>query len=431
MQVVSLASGGGLGLVELSLDVLLDGSDRWNCDSERAISLLNRLLGGVATLFDNLGEVGNTAAVPGKDVLGVAGDVRESTDGTDLDQVGLELLGGDVGNSVCRILGWLKRQEVGQETSNMGRGHGCSRDGVGGVIRSNPGREDVETRGKDVVALAEVGEVGTLIGKGGGTDGDSVGSGSRRVVAGVGVVVTSSDGEVDTSIDGSVDSEVESDRLATAQAHVGGRALEALLLSILGGDDGVGVSLGSPLNTLHDIGHGAGAVGTEHLDGVDISLLGNTVLLASNSAGAVSAVAVAILVSIAAGDGLAPVGAALEVNMLDVGSSVDDINVNALTAIGRVEVLVVGTEAQGVAVRDTGKSPRGVLLRLVVVLVSKCVDLGILLDVVDLVTLVSVLFLWYLDVRMRIAVTCELRAMAWPLALSPQATPPSSRRCEQ
>jgi hypothetical protein len=62
------------------------------------------------------------------------------------------------------------------------------------VLRSNPGREDVETRGKDVVALAEVGEVGTLIGKSGGTDGDSVGSGSRRVVAGVGVVVTSSDG---------------------------------------------------------------------------------------------------------------------------------------------------------------------------------------------------------------------------------------------
>jgi hypothetical protein len=288
----------------------------------------------------------------------------------------------------------------------VGRGHGCSRDGIGGVLRSNPGREDVETRCKDVVALAEVGEVGTLIGKSGGTDGDSVGSGSRRVVAGVGVVVTSSDGEVDTSIDGSVDSEIKSDRLATAQAHVGGRALEALLLSTLGGVDGVRVSLGCPLNTLHDIGHGAGAVGTEHLDGIDISLLGDTVLLASDSAGAVSAVTVAILVSIAAGDGLAPVGAALEVNMLDVGSGVDDIDVNALTAVGGVEVLVVGAEAQGVAVGDTGKSPGGVLLRLVVVLVGERVDLGVFLDVVDLVTLVSVMFLWYLNVRMRIAVTC-------------------------
>jgi hypothetical protein len=45
-------------------------------------------------------------------------------------------------------------------------------------------------------------------------------------------------------------------------------------------------------------------------------------------------VAIAILVSIARGDSLAPVGAALEVNMLDVGSSVDDIDVNALTAVG-------------------------------------------------------------------------------------------------
>jgi len=187
------------------------------------------------------------------------------------------------------------------------------------------------------------------------------------------------------------------------------------------------VSLSGPLNTLHDVGHGAGAVGAEHLDGIDVGLLGDTVLLASNSAGTVGAVAIAILVSIARGDSLAPVGAALEVNMLDVGSSVDDIDVNALTAVGGVEVLVVSTEAQGVAVGDTSKSPRSVLLRLVIILVGERVDLGVLLDVVDLVTLVSVMFLWYLDVRMRTAITCELRAMAWRLALSPQATPPSRR----
>ena len=214
MQVVSLASSGGLGLVELSLNVLLDSSNRRNGNSEGVISLFDRLLGNVATLLNNLGEVGGTSAVPGKDVLGVARNIGESTDGTNLNQVGLELLGSDVGDSVRRVLGWLERQEVSQETSNVGGGHGSSRDGVGGVLRSNPGREDVETRGKDIIALSEVGEVGTLIGESGGTDGNSIGSGSGRVVAGVGVVVTSSDGEVDTSINGSIDSEVESDRLA-------------------------------------------------------------------------------------------------------------------------------------------------------------------------------------------------------------------------
>ena len=92
---------------------------------------------------------------------------------------------------------------------------------------------------------------------------------------------------------------------------------------------------------------------------------------------------VAILISIAVGDGLAPVGAALEVDVLVVGSGVDDVDVNTLTTVGRVEVLVPGTEAQRVAVRDTGKTPGGVLLGLVVV-TSKGVDLGVTLDVVDL-----------------------------------------------
>jgi hypothetical protein len=274
----------------------------------------------------------------------------------------------------------------------VGGSHGGSGDGVGSVVRSNPGGEDVETRGEDVVALAEVGEVRTLISESGSTDGDSVSGSGGGVVARVGVVVTGSDGEMDTSIDGSVDSEIESNRLATAQAHVGGRALEALLLALLGGLDSVRVSLSSPLDTLDDIRHGAGAVGAEHLDSVDIGLLGDTVLLASNCAGAVSAVTVAILIGIAVGDSLAPVGAALEVNVLDVGAGVDDIDVNALAAIGGVEVLVVGAEAQGITVGDTGKTPGGVLLRLVVLLVGERVDLGVLLDVVDLVTLVSVGF---------------------------------------
>jgi hypothetical protein len=102
----------------------------------------------------------------------------------------------------------------------------------------------------------------------------------------------------------------------------------------------------------------------------------------------VGAVTVAILISVAVGDGLAPVGAALEVNVLVVCAGVDDVDINTLTTVGRVEVLVPGTKAQRVAVRDTGKTPGGVLLRLVVV-TAKGVDDGVTLDVVDLSEQVS------------------------------------------
>lgn len=92
--------------------------------------------------------------------------------------------------------------------------------------------------------------------------------------------------------------------------------------------------------------------------------------------------AVAILISVTVGDGLAPVCATLEVDVLVVGTSVNDVNVDTLTAIGRVKVLVPRAETQRVAVRDTGKAPWGVLLGLIVV--TEGVDLGVTLDVVNL-----------------------------------------------
>jgi hypothetical protein len=81
-----------------------------------------------------------------------------------------------------------------------------------------------------------------------------------------------------------------------------------------------------------------------------VSLLGDTVTLASNSAGAVSPVAVAILIGIAVRDSLAPFGAALKVNVLNVGTGINDVDVNTFTTIGGVQVLVPCAEAQRVAV---------------------------------------------------------------------------------
>jgi len=139
----------------------------------------------------------------------------------------------------------------------VGRGHRGTGDNVGSSLAADPGGKDVETGGEDVVALAEVGEVGTLVGESGGTDGDSLLSSSGGVSARVGVVVTGGNSEVDASVDSSVDSLVKESRLATTQTHVGSAALEALSLALLGLLNLLDVRLGGVLDTLDDIGHGA------------------------------------------------------------------------------------------------------------------------------------------------------------------------------
>ncbi len=122
--------------------------------------------------------------------------------------------------------------------------------------------------------------------------------------------------------------------------------------------------LSSVLNALHDVGHGSGAVGLKDLDGVDVGLLGDTVLLASDGTRAVSAVAVPVDILVVGWDGLAPVSTSLEINVVNVRSGVNDIDVNTLTALTRVEVLVEGGEREWLSVGDAGKTPRGVGLGL-------------------------------------------------------------------
>lgn len=197
---------------------------------------------------------------------------------------------------------------------------------------------------------------------------------------------------MDASVNSGVHSLVQKSGLATSQAHVGGGSLESLSLAILC-LLGLGcVRVGGVLNTLDDIRHGAGAVGAEDLDGLDVSLLGHTVLLASDSSRAVGSVAVAILIGIALRDSLAPLGAALEVDVVNVRAGVDDVHVNALTTIGGVQVLVEGTEGEAVTVGDTSQTPWGVLLGLARVR-AEGADLLVLLDKLNLEGVVSTLFL--------------------------------------
>lgn len=55
-----------------------------------------------------------------------------------------------------------------------------------------------------------------------------------------------------------------------------------------------------------------------------------------------SAVAVSVLVKIVLGDGLAPFGAALELDVVDVDTSVNNVGINAFAAMTVVDVLETG-----------------------------------------------------------------------------------------
>jgi hypothetical protein len=302
--------------------------------------LLGILPGIVAAGLDDGGVVGRSTSVPCKDVLSVRWDVRQSTLGTNADDVLLQLLGSDLSNSVGRVLGRLERQVVGQKTSDVWGSHGSTRDGVDCILGTNPGGLNAQAGGEDVVALSEVGEVSAGIIESASTDSDGKISSSWGVVARIGVVVTSGHSEVDTSLNSTIYSTVKSGRLATTERHVGGRALEALL-SLLGL---LSVCIGSPFDTLDNICHGSRAIGSEDLNSVDVGLLGNTILLSSDSTGAVSSVSVSILIGIVGRDSLAPVRSALEINVLIVGSSVNNIDINTLSTISGIQVFVVIAE---------------------------------------------------------------------------------------
>lgn len=177
----------------------------------------------------------------------------------------------------------LESNEVGSESSNVGRGHGSTRDGVGGAVAANPGGLDVGARGEDIDNGAVVGERGPGISVGGGADSDGGRSRGRRVVGSVGVVVTGSDGEGETSSDSGSNSVVDGSRVATTEGHVGN--------SLLG--DALALSIGSsPLNTRDNTGVGSRAGLVEDLDTNDVGLLSNTVDGTSSGTGTVGAVTV-------------------------------------------------------------------------------------------------------------------------------------------
>jgi hypothetical protein len=89
-----------------------------------------------------------------------------------------------------------------------------------------PSAQNVETWSEHVDACTPVGEVCTTILECGCADSDGLFGTSRRVIAGVFVVVTSSDCNMETAIDSSIDDAIQRGRFAASKGQVSDAALE-------------------------------------------------------------------------------------------------------------------------------------------------------------------------------------------------------------
>lgn len=90
---------------------------------------------------------------------------------------------------------------------------------------------------------------------------------------------------------------------------------------------------------------------------------------------------ITVFIWIAGRNSLAPMGAALEVNMVVVRTGIDDVSVNTFAGIFSVQILVKRAKAQGIAVRDSSKPPGSILLCQGI---GQGVDYGVSFDILNL-----------------------------------------------
>jgi hypothetical protein len=163
-----------------------------------------------------------------------------------------------------------------------------------------------------------------------------------------------------TTVRCSVDDGLQYLGLTAAQTHVGDGTLVSGLSgsSVLsfGGGGLDGSLFSSPLHTTDHIAHATASVGSEDLDGNDVGSLGNTVAAGGDGARAMGAMSVVVLVHIVRWDGRTPGGTTLEFDVGDPDAGVDDVDVDALAALGVVQVLLEGAEGEFGTVTDARKT---------------------------------------------------------------------------
>lgn len=114
--------------------------------------------------------------------------------------------------------------------------------------------------------------------------------------------------------------------------------------------------LSSPNNTTNNISHGSTSIGAEDLNSNNVGSLGNTIRTGSDSTGTVGSMAITINIFIVVGHGLAPNGTTFKLDVIDVDTSVDDVDVDTFTAMLVVDVLSESTEREFGSVTDPCKA---------------------------------------------------------------------------
>lgn len=250
---------------------------------------------------------------------------------------------GDAGHATRPVHG----DGVEGKADGVGSSHGGTGNGVGVGVAAVPGREDADAGAEDVESGAVVGEVGNGPVRVDGTDRDGAGSRGGGHISGVLALVTGGDNGQDTLGRGRVDGIVEGGGLGTTQGHVDGCGLGAPLAHDV---------VDGPVEALEDDGSRRRRA-LEDLDGKEVSLLGDTVRLATNGAGDVGAVAKGIGgIPGESSKGLR--GTALELRVRGADASVDDVGVRVQAGVGVVDV-VGGAR---LAVGDCAQAPRGAVL---------------------------------------------------------------------
>lgn len=127
---------------------------------------------------------------------------------------------------------------------------------------------------------------------------------------------------------------------AKAMAY-GNRSLVSTVTSFLTVDL-CGSLLSSPRNTTNNVGHRTRPRVAEDLDSDEVGRLCDTVLPRSDGTGTVGAVPVTVKVVGAGSHGLAPLGAPLKLDVVDVDAGIDDVDVDSFAIV--VLVLVLAAE---------------------------------------------------------------------------------------
>lgn len=183
------------------------------------------------------------------------------------------------------VSGTLKSKEIGTKANNVGSCHGGTRDSVG--TSTGPGGEDILAGSKDIHNRAVVREGGSSISRSRGTNSADSRLGSRRGVASISTIITSSDGQEDAGVDQGGSSSVDGSGKASTKRHVGDGAVGAV--------SGLRV-VGNKVHARNDVGKCTAARVVEDLDAVDRGLLRNAIGAAANGARDVGSVAVTISV---------------------------------------------------------------------------------------------------------------------------------------